>query len=64
VLIGQEVEAGGYHPAADLLSDAETLTRLRHIRQVIADTAEQLPTQRAFLAANNSSSDVSLRRAS
>jgi tryptophan halogenase len=45
VMVGQGVEAGGYHPAADLLSDAETLTRLQHIRQVIADTASLLPHQ-------------------
>ena len=45
VMVGQGVEAGGYHPAADLLSDAETLARLQHIRQVIADTASLLPHQ-------------------
>ena len=45
VMVGQGVEAGSYHPAADLLSDAETLTRLEHIRQVIADTASLLPHQ-------------------
>jgi tryptophan halogenase len=64
VLIGQEIEAGGYHPAADLLQDEETLTRLRHIREVVADTVSHLPTQREFLRMNNSNSDVSLRRAS
>ena len=41
VLVGQGIEAGGYHPAADLLPDAETLKRLAHIREVVADTAEQ-----------------------
>jgi tryptophan halogenase len=64
VLIGQEIRAGGYHPAADLLADEETLTRLRHIRQVVADTADQFPTQREFLRGNGSNSDVSIRRAS
>jgi len=64
VLIGQEIEAGGYHPVADLLSDEETLTRLRHIREVIADTVRQLPTQREFLRMNNSASDVVMKRAS
>jgi tryptophan halogenase len=64
VLVGQGIEAGGYHPAADLLPDDETLRRLAHIREVIADTAEQLPSQREFFRINNSNSDVSLRRAS
>jgi tryptophan halogenase len=64
VLIGQEIEAGGYHPIADLLSDEETLARLRHIREVIADTVARMPTQREFLRMNNSACDVSLRRAS
>ena len=54
VLVGQGIEPGGYHPAADLLPDEETLTRLRHIREVVAKTAEQMPTQDEFLVANNS----------
>jgi hypothetical protein len=49
VMVGQGVEAGGYHPAADLLSDAETLARLQHIRQVVADTASLLPHQDEYL---------------
>jgi tryptophan halogenase len=64
VLIGQEIEAGGYHPAADLLPDGETLTRLKHIREILTDTVAQLPTQREFLIGNNSNCDVVLRRAS
>ena len=64
VLVGQGIQAGGYHPAADLLPDAETLKRLAHIRAIVADTVEQLPTQREFLRMNHSNSDVSLRRAS
>jgi tryptophan 7-halogenase len=64
VMAGQGVQAGGYHPAADLLPDAETLTRLRHIRDVIADTAQALPTQDEFLRAHGSWSDIALRRAS
>ncbi|MEI9928447.1 MAG: tryptophan 7-halogenase [Sphingomonas sp.] len=63
VLVGQGVRAGGYHPAADLLSDEETLTRLAHIREVIADTTRRLPTQREFFRINNSACDV-VRRAS
>ena len=64
VLAGQGIEPKGYHPAADMLSDEETLTRLRHIREVIAGTVAKLPTQREFLALNNSASNVSMRVAS
>jgi len=64
VMVGQGIVAGGYHPAADLLPDAETLTRLRHIREVIASTAQALPTQDEFLRRHGSWSDISLRRAS
>jgi len=64
VLVGQGIEAGGYNPAADLLPDAETLKRLAHIRAIVADTAEKMPSQREFLRQNNSASGVSLRRAS
>ncbi|TCP31388.1 tryptophan halogenase family protein [Sphingomonas sp. BK235] len=45
VMVGQGIAAGGYHPAADLLSDAETLARLDHIRRVVAETAALLPRQ-------------------
>jgi len=64
VMVGQGIVAGGYHPAADLLPDAETLTRLGHIREVIASTARALPMQDEFLRAHGSWSDVALRRAS
>ncbi len=64
VLVGQGLVAGGYHPMADLLSDEETLTRLGHMRRVVEEVAEQLPTQREFLRMNNSNSDVVMRRAS
>jgi tryptophan halogenase len=64
VLVGQGIEAGGYHPAADLLPDAETLKRLAHIREIVEDTVEKLPSQREFLRINGSNSDLSLRRAS
>jgi tryptophan halogenase len=49
VMVGQGAVAGGYHPAADLLSDAETLTRLAHIRHVVAETAALLPEQDEML---------------
>ncbi|MDR6787679.1 tryptophan halogenase [Sphingomonas sp. BE138] len=50
VMVGQGMRAGGYHPAADLLSDAETLERLAHIRHVVAETAQLLPRQDELLA--------------
>ena len=64
VMVGQGIDAGSYHPAADLLPDAETLTRLKHIREVVAATAEAMPTQDQFLRMHNSWSDIALRRAS
>jgi tryptophan halogenase len=60
-MVGQGIRAGGYHPVADMLSDAETLERLDHIRQVINYAAEQMPTQDAFLAGNGSAIDAALR---
>ena len=64
VMIGQGIEAQGYHPAADLLADDETLHRLRHIREVIADTADRLPTQAEFLAHHGSAIGAPLKQAS
>jgi len=64
VMVGQGIEAGGYHPAADLLPDAETLKRLEHIRQVVATTADRMPMQLDFLAQHGSKTDVTLKRAS
>jgi tryptophan halogenase len=64
VMVGQGIEAGGYHPAADLLPDEETLRRLGHIREVIARTAQAMPAQRDFLAREGSASHASLRAAS
>jgi tryptophan halogenase len=61
VMVGQGVVAGGYHPVADMLSDAETLERLQHIRQVVALAAEQMPTQAEFLEGNGSAIDASLK---
>jgi tryptophan halogenase len=62
VLVGQGIAAGGYHPAADILPDAETLNRLAHIREVVANTADFMPTQEDFLRAHGSFSGESLRR--
>jgi len=64
VLVGQGIEAGGYHPAADLLPDEETLQRLTHIREVIADTARIMPMQDEFLRQHESRSEARLKRAS
>ena len=49
VMAGQGVEPDGYHPAADLLPEAETLARLRHIRAVIGETADAMPRQHDYL---------------
>jgi tryptophan halogenase len=54
VMVGQGIVPGGYHPAADLLSDAETMTRLAHIRSVVQSTAEAMPTQSDFLTQSGS----------
>jgi tryptophan halogenase len=64
VMIGQGVQPGGYHPAADLLRDGETLQRLAHLRAVVAKVAGDMPSQRAFLEQQGSASHESLRRAS
>ncbi|MBB5716677.1 tryptophan halogenase family protein [Sphingomonas aerophila] len=49
VMAGQGIEASGYHPAADLLSDAETLSRLQHIRDVVSQAASTMPRQDDYL---------------
>jgi tryptophan 7-halogenase len=54
VMVGQGIEAGGYHPAGDLLSDEETMTRLAHIRGVVQSTADAMPTQAEFMAQQGS----------
>ena len=64
VMVGQGIVASGYHPAADLLPDAETLKRLMHIREVVGATAEAMSTQDEFLRAHGSWSEVAARRAS
>ena len=64
VLVGQGIQAGGYHAAADLLPDEETLKRLAHVREVIAQTARVMPTQDEFLQHHGSKGEVELRRAS
>ena len=54
VMVGQGIEAKGYHPAADLLPDDETLKRLAHIRDVVARTAGAMPTQEEFFERHGS----------
>jgi tryptophan halogenase len=49
VMIGQGIEPQSYHPAADVLSDEETISRLKHIREVVAKTADLMPMQRDYL---------------
>jgi len=61
VLIGQGIKAGGYHPAADLLPDGETLKRLASIHGTIARTVEQMPTQEEFLRQNGGAIDPALQ---
>jgi len=64
VMVGQGMEAQGYHPAADLLPDDETLKRLAHIREIIATTAKLMPSQDEFLRQIGGRSETGLRRAS
>jgi len=49
VMVGKGIQPASYHPAADTLSDEETLTRLAGIRAVVRDTAEALPLQEDYL---------------
>ena len=64
VMVGQGIEAEGYHPLAELYSDAETLKRLGHIREVVASTAQLMPHQADFLRDQGSVGSGRLRRAS
>jgi tryptophan halogenase len=64
VMVGQGAEAQDYHPAADILPDSETLQRLAHIRDVVAQTAAMMPMQNDYLKQQGSASNVTLRRAS
>jgi tryptophan halogenase len=63
VMVGQGVVAADYHPAADILPNAETLERLAHIREVVAATAGMLPMQRDYLEQMGAGSDLRLKRA-
>jgi tryptophan halogenase len=61
VMMGQGIEPQGYHPAADVLPDDETLARLAHIRGVIAETCSLMPMQRDYLRQNGAASGEMLR---
>ncbi len=60
VMVGQGVEARDYHPAADILSDGDTLQRLAHIRDVVAQTAAMMSMQRDYLQQQGSASNLVL----
>ncbi|QUL37976.1 tryptophan halogenase family protein [Erythrobacter sp. JK5] len=61
VMVGQGVKAGGHHPLAGLLDEAETRKRLAHIRDVVTSTVSQMPTQDQFLVQNGSAIPVDRR---
>ena len=50
VMLGQGIFPERYHPTARLLDEPETLARLQHIREAIAGTVTQMPTQAQFLS--------------
>jgi tryptophan halogenase len=60
VLTGQGIKPGGYHPVADMLTDEETLRRLEHMREVVQDTARQMPSQQEFLTRMGSAVDPAM----
>jgi tryptophan halogenase len=62
VLTGQGIEARAHHPVALKLSDGETLKRLAHIRQVVLDSARDLPTQELFLRQQGSAIAPEMRK--
>ena len=64
VMVGQGVQAGGYHPLAALLDYEETIRRLTHIRDVVKDTVSQMPTQDEFLAQNGAAIAPEMRMSS
>jgi tryptophan 7-halogenase len=64
VMVGQGIEPGDYHPAADILPDSETVERLAHIREVVAQTAAMMPMQSDYLKQMGSNSEVRLKRVS
>ncbi|WP_296718005.1 tryptophan halogenase family protein [Erythrobacter sp.] len=49
VMLSQGITPQAYHPAAWMLDEQETRKRLSHIREVIRQTVDQMPTQADFL---------------
>ncbi len=49
VMLSQGIAPQRYHPGAHMLDEAETRTRLQHVRDVIAQAVSQLPSQDEFL---------------
>ncbi|HET9864127.1 MAG TPA: tryptophan halogenase family protein [Steroidobacteraceae bacterium] len=52
VLVGQDVRPRGYDPLVDVLGDDELRRRMAHIREIIAKSAEAMPTHREFIERN------------
>ncbi len=52
VMIGQRIVPQGYHPFADLRSEAEVEAYVANVAQVIAKCVNVMPTQADFIAAN------------
>jgi tryptophan halogenase len=50
VMVGQGIQAAGYHPVVDLLNDDETLSRLADVRAVNLRAATLMPRHVDFLA--------------
>ncbi|MEQ8936058.1 MAG: tryptophan 7-halogenase, partial [Amphiplicatus sp.] len=49
VLLGQNIDPQGYHPAAEALTDAQLDEFLGNIRTIIGRTVAQLPSQADFI---------------
>ncbi len=50
VMMGQGIEPGGHDPLADALPLENLRQFLRHVREVVAKTAEAMPGHQAFIA--------------
>lgn len=50
VMVGQGIQPRGYHPFADLRSDAEVAAYLGNVEQVIAKCVTVMPAQAEFIA--------------
>ena len=60
VMHGQGIVPKGYHPLVDVLSEETIIERLEHIKSVIDNSAEIMPTQKAFIAEHCQSAPVYL----